>query len=100
MSEPSLSEIAKVPAGSAGKTAGRSRSDMSRGAQATVHKGRRHWEIWLLRHQKIRRNTVSTFFERRTGTDNRGTLEHTVDLIRLGLPVTRQEAPGLRKFGR
>ena len=51
-------------------------------------------EIWLLRHRKTRRITVSTFFERRTGTNNRGTLERTVDLIHRGLPVTRQEAPG------
>jgi hypothetical protein len=52
MSEPSLSEIAKVPAGSAFK----------------------HFsplEIWLLRPRKTRRNTVNTFFERRAGTDNR-----------------------------
>lgn len=46
-----------------------------------------------MRHRKTRRITVNTFFERRTGTNNRGTLERTVDLILRGLPVTRQEAP-------
>jgi hypothetical protein len=97
MSEPSLSEIAKVPAGSAFNDRGAALEEESwrRLTQRNpLRNVRPHWEIWLLRHRKTRRTTGYTFFERRAGTNNRGNLEHTVDLIRGGLSVTRQETPG------
>jgi len=93
MSEPSPSEIAKVPAGFYVSRHDRPRSgpevdhwSPSRKPRALVN--------GPLRHRKSRRNTVNTFFERRTGTNNKGTLAHTVELVHGGLPVTRQEAPG------
>lgn len=95
MSEPSLSEIAKVPAGSAFNDRCAALKAAVRATQRNPPRNvRPHWEIWLLRHRKTRRTTGYTFFERRAGTSNRGNLEHTVDLIRGGLSVTRQETPG------
>lgn len=98
MSEPSLSEIAKVPAGSAFNDRCAALEEESRRPRdATLpplRNARLHREIWLLRHRRTRRTTSYTFFERRTGTNNRGNLEHTVDLIQGGLSMTRQEKPG------
>ena len=52
------------------------------------------WKLDSYNPGRSRRSTVSTFFERRTGTNCRGTLERTVELIHAGLPMTRQVAPG------
>jgi hypothetical protein len=69
---------------------------------AAIHSPRpaNRGDMWLLQHRETRRIYVYTFFERRTGTNNRGTPEHILDLIQGGLLMTRQEAPGSRKFGR
>lgn len=94
---PLSSPATSVAAGSAFMTVVRPHQAESLGprdAPAQFGNARRHWEMWLLRRRKTRRNTVNTFFERRAGSNNRGTLEHTVDLIHGGLPVTRQETPG------
>lgn len=84
MSEPSLSEIAKVPAGSAFKdrqAAPRSAAPLGGGPYDCGRGTAEYGETGLLRPRKNGRNTVNTFFERRAGTSNRGTLERTVDLI-------------------
>lgn len=95
MSGPSLSEIAKVPAGSALKDLrGACKQNPCVRAMRRCRRERPKSTGIALAVPESRRETSYTFFERRTGTNNQGTLEHAVDLIHGGLPVTRQEAPG------